>query len=119
MAKHNELGKKGEIIAIQYLEEKGFEILETNFRVEKDEIDIIAKDGEILVFVEVKTRSTDYFGEPEIGVKPKKIECLMRAAENYLVLKNSDDEIRFDIISIILNSRQKKIRHIVDAFYTS
>jgi putative endonuclease len=117
MAKHNELGKKGELIAVDFLKEKGFEILETNFRLDKDEIDIIAKDGETLVFVEVKTRSTDYFGEPEIAVGDKKIEFLLRAAENYLASKNLNTEIRFDIISIVLNSNKKKIRHIVDAFY--
>lgn len=119
MALHNTLGKKGESVALHFLKEKGYEILETNFRFEKDEIDIIARDGEVLVFVEVKTRSTDYFGVPEIAVKPKKIECLIRCAENYLISKNSMDEIRFDIVSIVLNSKQKKIRHIVDAFYTS
>lgn len=117
MAKHNELGKKGELIAIDFLKEKGFEILETNFRLEKDEIDIIAKEGTTIVFVEVKTRSTNYFGDPEIAVGINKIEFLLRAAENYLVSKNLNSEIRFDIISIVLNSRQKRIRHIVDAFY--
>ncbi|HEY9114538.1 MAG TPA: YraN family protein, partial [Bacteroidales bacterium] len=117
MAKHHELGKKGELIAIDFLKEKGFEILETNFRLEKDEIDIIAKDGATIVFVEVKTRSTNYFGEPEIAVGANKMEFLLRAAENYLISKNLNSEIRFDIISIVLNSRQKKIRHIVDAFY--
>lgn len=117
MAKHNELGKKGELLAVDFLKEKGFEILETNFRLDKDEIDIIAKDGSILVFVEVKTRSTDYFGEPEIAVGGNKIEFLLRAAENYLISKNLNSEIRFDIISIVLNSKQKKIRHIIDAFY--
>lgn len=117
MAKHNELGKKGELIALNFLKEKGFKILETNFRLEKDEIDIIAIDGKNLVFVEVKTRSTDYFGEPEIAVGTQKVEFLLRAAENYVVSKNLNTEIRFDIISIVLNSRQKKIRHIVDAFY--
>jgi len=111
------LGKKGELLAREFLEEKDFEILETNFRLDKDEIDIIAKDGESIVFVEVKTRSTDYFGEPEIAVGIRKEEFLIRAAENYLISNDLDKEIRFDIISIILNSKQKKIRHIVDAFY--
>jgi putative endonuclease len=117
MAKHNELGKKGELLAIDFLKEKGFKILETNFRLEKDEIDIIAKDGEILVFVEVKTRSTSNYGEPEIAVGDKKVEFLLRAAENYLISKNLTVEIRFDIISIVLNSTKNKIRHIEDAFY--
>lgn len=117
MAKHNELGKKGEWIALNFLKEKGFEILETNFRLEKDEIDIIAKDGDSLVFVEVKTRSTDYFGEPEIAVGIKKEEFLIRAAENYLISNDLNKEIRFDIISIVFNSKKTKIRHIVDAFY--
>lgn len=117
MAKHNELGKKGELIACQFLKENGFEIIETNFRLDKDEIDIIAKDKGTIVFVEVKTRSTDYFGEPEIAVGAKKQEFLLRAAEEYLISRNMNSEIRFDIISIILNGKQEKIRHILDAFY--
>lgn len=117
MAKHIALGKKGEELAQNYLKEKGFKILETNWRHDKDEIDIVAMDGNELVIVEVKTRSTDFFGEPEEAVGFRKEGFLIRATEAYLEEKNLDIDSRFDIISIILNSKQTKITHIEDAFY--
>lgn len=117
MAKHIELGMKGESIARQYLEEKGYEIIETNWYHDKDEIDIIAKEKDELVIVEVKTRSTDYFGDPEDAVGPQKEEFLIRATEKYLEENELDMDTRFDIVSIILNRREQKITHIVDAFY--
>ena len=117
MAKHIALGKKGESLAKKYLEEKGFEILETNWRHDKDEIDIIAMDDGELVIVEVKTRSTDFFGEPEESVGYHKENFLIRATEAYLDEKNLDIDSRFDIISIILTKIQTKITHIEDAFY--
>ena len=68
MAKHNDLGKMGEDLAVQYLTDKGYEILERNWRNKHKEIDIIAKDGETLVIVEVKTRQSDDHGEPDLAV---------------------------------------------------
>ena len=117
MAKHIVLGKKGEELAQQFLLELGYKIIETNWRHDKDEIDIIAMDQEELVVVEVKTRSTDFFGEPEESVGVQKEGFLIRATEAYLEEKDLDIDSRFDIISIILNKRQQKIRHIKDAFY--
>lgn len=117
MAKHIALGKKGEELARQYLEEKGFEILDTNWRHDKDEIDIVAMDGRELVIVEVKTRSTDFYGEPEDSVGYHKENFLIRATEAYLEEKNLDIDSRFDIISIIHSKNQTKITHIEDAFY--
>lgn len=117
MAKHIALGLKGEKLARKYLEEKGFQILETNWRHDKDEIDIVAMDGDELVIVEVKTRSTDFFGEPEDAVGPQKESFLIRATEAYLEENKLDIDSRFDIISIILNDSKKEIRHIEDAFY--
>lgn len=117
MAKHIDLGKKGETLARKFLEEKGYEILETNWRHEKDEIDIVAKDDNELVIVEVKTRSTDFFGEPEESVGPQKEGFLIRATEAYLEVNELNIDTRFDIISIILNSKEQKIEHIIDAFY--
>ena len=117
MAKHIVLGKKGEKIARKYLEEKGFKILETNWRHDKDEIDIIAMDGKELVVIEVKTRSTDFFGDPEEAVGYLKEGFLIRATEAYLDEKDLDIDSRFDIISIILTKNQTKITHIKDAFY--
>jgi len=117
MAKHNELGKKGEELAKNMLIEKGYSIIETNWRYDKDEIDIIAKDGDELVIVEVKTRSTDFFGYPEEAVNSKKEFFLIRATESYLQEKDLDIDSRFDIVSIILNNKETKIHHIIDAFY--
>lgn len=117
MARHNELGKKGEDIAKKMLSEKGYAIIETNWRFDKDEIDIIAKDGDELVIVEVKTRSTEYFGFPEEAVGSQKEGFLIRATEAYLEENDLDLDTRFDIVAIILNNKETKIHHIVDAFY--
>ena len=84
MAKHNELGKKGEEIAAQYLSEKGYEILERNWRNRHKEIDIIAKDGNELVIVEVKTRQNDEHGEPDLAVTLPKQTRLIYAANAYM-----------------------------------
>ena len=117
MAKHITLGKQGEYLARKFLEEQGFQILDTNWRHEKDEIDIVAMDGDELVIVEVKTRSTDYFGEPADAVGYKKESYLIRATEAYLEEKDLDIDSRFDIVSIVINNKEKKIDHIKDAFY--
>ncbi len=117
MARHNDLGKKGEELARNMLIDKGYEIIETNWRCDKDEIDIIAKDGDEIVIVEVKTRSTDFFGFPEDAVNSKKEKFLIRATESYLFENNIDVDTRFDIVAIILNQKETKIHHIIDAFY--
>lgn len=117
MAEHNELGINGEKIAQRYLKEKGFKILATNWRFGSDEIDIIAEHDSFLVIVEVKTRSTDAFGEPEIAVTKQKQKFLIRAAQNYILKNDIDFETRFDIISIIIKNQKTKIHHIEDAFY--
>ncbi len=117
MARHNELGKRGEQLAAEYLIKKGYRILETNWHNEKEEIDIIALDKNELVITEVKTRSTSYFGDPDEAVTPAKANRLIHAAETYLELKNMDMDVRYDIISIILNRNTVKINHIKDAFF--
>lgn len=117
MAKHTELGKKGEEIAAIYLMGKGYNILERNWRFGRDEIDIIAEFDKFLVIVEVKTRSTSYFGKPEESVTEKKQRFLIRAANEYVNQKEIDKEIRFDIFSIVIESNKQTINHIEDAFY--
>jgi len=117
MARHNELGKKGEQLARKFLKKDGFRILDVNWRHEKDELDIVAMDGKTLVIVEVKTRSTDYFGDPSEAVGKTKKTFMIRAAEAYLETNNLDAEIRYDIISVILTGTGHTIRHIKDAFY--
>lgn len=117
MAKHHDLGIKGEEIAAQYLLSKGYKILERNWRHGKDEIDIIARDGSFVVIVEVKTRSTGFFGEPEEAVTDAKQKFLVRAAEEFVLEKDIHLEIRFDIISIIIEGNKQTIKHIKEAFY--
>jgi putative endonuclease len=115
---HNELGSRGESLAVKFLEEKGLRILETNWRYQRAEVDIIAMTGEILVFVEVKTRTSDYFGPPETFVTPQKEKLLVRAAHAYMEKIDHQWEIRFDVVSILHRSRQDyEIRHLPDAFW--
>ena len=116
MAEHNELGKLGEDLAVQYLTDKGYEILERNWHNIHKEIDIIAKDGEELVIVEVKARQTDEYGEPDIAVTKKKQRMLIAAANAYILNKGLDMETRFDIVSIIFKDGEPVIEHIEDAF---
>ncbi len=118
MAKHLETGKKGEAIASDFLKSQGFKILETNWRFRRLEVDLIAMDGEVLVFVEVKTRSNAFFGQPEEFVDKKKEEHLVRAAAEYMRQINHDWAIRFDVVSVILkNENQWEVKHLQDAFF--
>ena len=117
MAAHNELGKEGELIAINYLKEKGYTILEKNWRWQKAEVDIIAKQDQTLVFVEVKARETDYFGNPADAVNSKKEQLLKDAAEAYLEQTGLENEVRFDIVSIVqAKGKKPRIEHIIEAF---
>ena len=116
MAQHNELGKKGEELAIDYLIKKGYTIRDKNWRFQKAEVDIIAQKENILAVVEVKTRSSDYFGNPQDFVNPKKIKLLVTAINEYVVSKDLDVEVRFDIIGIIKTKNELKIEHHEDAF---
>ncbi|MCG8183039.1 YraN family protein [Tenacibaculum piscium] len=116
MAQHNELGEKGEQLAIEYLEKNGYKILEKNYRYKKAEVDIITEKEAVLVVVEVKTRSSTYFGNPQDFVNPKKIKLLVYAMNHYVHQKNIDLEIRFDIIGILQTNNTFKIEHIEDAF---
>ena len=85
MAEHNELGKLGEELAVEFLQKNGYDILETNWVFQKAEIDIIAQKENILAIVEVKTRSSIDFGLPQDFVKPKKIQLLVKAINEYLI----------------------------------
>ena len=116
MAQHNELGRKGEELAIEYLQKHGYRIVERNYRFLKAEVDVIAQKENTLAVIEVKTRSTDYFGNPEEFVTPKKIKLLLSAIDNYVVENDLDVEVRFDIIAIIKKQNQLKIEHLQDAF---
>ncbi|UMB52872.1 YraN family protein [Lutibacter sp. A64] len=116
MATHNELGKKGEELAAEYLLKNGYQILEKNWFYKKAEVDIIALKGETLAVIEVKTRSSDYFGNPQDFVNQKKIRLLVEAINQYITTKDLDVEVRFDIIAILKNQYTFKIEHLEDAF---
>ena len=116
MAKHNDFGKLGEELAVNYLIGKGYEILERNWRNIHKEIDIVAKDGKDLVIVEVKTRQSDEYGNPDVAVTKKKQRMLIAAANAYITRNNLDIETRFDIISIVFKDDAPVIEHIEDAF---
>ena len=118
MARHKEVGKIGEELARRYLEEQGFRILETNWRYRRAEIDLIAMDGAVLVFVEVKTRGSDAFGKPEEFVTSHKEKLIVDAAIAYMESIGHDWELRFDIIAILYrNDNDYQLEHFPDAFF--
>ncbi|AIJ36557.1 conserved hypothetical protein [Flavobacterium psychrophilum] len=117
MAEHNDLGKFGEDLSVEFLQKKGYSILETNWTFQKAEIDIIAQKENILVIVEVKTRSSIDFGSPQDFVKPAKIQLLVKAVNEYVISNDLDLEIRFDIIAVYKERKEFKIEHFEDAFY--
>lgn len=116
MAAHNELGKAGEELAVDFLLKKGFEIVARNFVYQKAEVDIIARKDNILSIIEVKTRSTPDFGNPQEFVKARQIQRLVKAVDHFVSDHNLDVEVRFDIIAIIRNKAGTRIEHIEDAF---
>jgi putative endonuclease len=117
MAEHNDLGKLGEELAVDFLQKHDYEILETNWTFQKAEVDIIALKGEVLAVVEVKTRSSIDFGLPQEFVKPKKIQLLVKAINEYITQNEIDVEVRFDIIAIHKENNDFTLEHIQDAFH--
>jgi putative endonuclease len=115
--KRHDFGRHCEFMARTYLEQQGYLILETNWRSGHKEIDIIAKEKETLVIVEVKARKNEDFINTESAVDEKKMRNLIRAAHNYILIKNFDCETRFDIITLVLDEKgEYKLNHIKDAF---
>ena len=120
MAQHNDLGRRGEVLAAQFLVDKGYEILDENWVHGKAEIDLIAYTKRQIVFVEVKTRTSVSFGMPEDFVSDAKQKQMELAANEYIELMNHQGEIRFDIISVLFDKQDKyTIKHIEDAFWPS
>ncbi len=118
MSNHKQqLGKEGEKLAVKHLKEKGYQILATNYRSGRSEIDIIAKHAGEYIFVEVKTRETDKYGKPEEAVSIKKVNMIAKGAEDFLIENDFDGNCRYDIISIILNKKATDIVHFEDAFW--
>jgi len=118
MAQHNDLGRHGERLAAAFLIEKGFEILDENWVYRRAEIDLIVYVNRIIVFVEVKTRSSTGFGLPEDFVNYSKQQHMANAADAYIEIMNHEGEVRFDIISILFKKNNNyTINHIEDAFW--
>lgn len=118
MAEHNRTGVQGELLACRHLEEQGYEVLERNWRHARHEVDLIVRNRQHLVFVEVKTRSTADHGQPEEAVKKGKRGKLIKAANAYVQAVGTDLSLRFDIVSVIIHPSGKPyIHHIPDAFY--
>lgn len=111
----NRLGRESEKRARKFLEAKGYKILETNWRHAKLEIDLIALQSETLVFIEVKFRKSDEYGEPELFVNRKKQNFIIRAANAYIELNNLQYESRFDIVA--LSQERNEILHLEGAYF--
>ena len=117
MAQHNLLGGKGEMLASRFLLDKGYAVHHHNWRSGHKEIDISAQERNVLVFVEVKSRTSEEYGNAYDAVDDKKIRLLISAAQAYIRKYNIDLKFRFDIITVIGNSEPYRIEHIEDAFY--
>ena len=116
MSEHNDIGREGEDVAASYLMQKGYRIVARNWRYGPKEIDIVARDGETMVFVEVKTRSTLAFELPQEAVTKKKMKNLVEAADAYMLQYNIELEGRFDIVGVLNGNPPKVIEHIVGAW---
>lgn len=113
---HIELGKAGEAIAVKLLQAKKHQILTTNYRFGRSEIDIISQSQDELVFTEVKTRNSPFFGRPVQAVSRSKQLQIISVANHFIQKKSIDLEVRFDVVGIILNSHQQEVEHIENAF---
>lgn len=110
-------GRKGENLAAEYLVRQGYRVVEKNYRFKKSEIDLICQKDGLLIFVEVKTRSSRIFGQPESFVSDTQKAAIIRAAGQYMLEVDWSDDLRFDIVAIISNQSEEEILHLKDAFY--
>lgn len=118
MAEHNEKGKLGEEFAMLYLKNIGYKILELNWQRDKMEVDIIALDEHTLILAEVKTRTSDFFGNPEEFVDVRKQNMMAEAAEDYMERQGLKDlEVRYDIVGVIFEPGHLQVLHMPDAFF--
>jgi putative endonuclease len=117
MAEHNDFGKLAEELAKAFLKDKGYGIIRSNFRYQKAEIDIIASFADLVIMVEVKARASDAFLEPHEAVNKKKIRLIVTAADEFMKQENRNEEVRFDIISVLPDATGKlEVTHIESAF---
>ncbi|MBW8358765.1 MAG: YraN family protein [Weeksellaceae bacterium] len=117
MAEHNDFGQLAEELAKAFLKDKGYGIIRSNFRYQKAEIDIIASFADLVIMVEVKARASDAFFEPHEAVNKKKMRLIVTAADEFMKQENRNEEVRFDIISVLPDATGKlEITHIESAF---
>ncbi len=110
-------GSLGESLGVDYLQKKGYRILQQNYRFERGEIDIVAEDGEVLVFVEVKARTSAEYGDPIEAVTPAKQSQIRKVANGYLYEHEIEDrECRFDVVAIRFQKGKAEIEHYISAF---
>jgi putative endonuclease len=113
---HKELGNWGEEIAAKYLLEQGYQIQEKNYRCKQGEIDLIALDGRVLVFIEVKTRRNSIYGLPQEAIDKRKINRLFMVAQNYLhINKLVNQNCRFDVVNILFKDKKYEVDVIKNA----
>ncbi|WP_339655817.1 YraN family protein [uncultured Maribacter sp.] len=117
MGKHNEFGKEGEQLAVDYLIKQGYTINYRNYRYLQAEIDVIAQKNDTLAIVEVRSRRSDYIENVAETVTPKKIKLLVMAANHYVTENEIDVDVRFDIITILKNTNRFELEHLESAFY--
>lgn len=117
MAQHNELGKIGEQLAADFLLANGYEIIARNYTFQKAEIDIIAKHNNMMICVEVKTRNSEFFGDPQEFVTKGKIKLLVKAMDAFVTENDISLETRFDIIAVLKNKKAEQVTHYENAFY--
>lgn len=114
---NKEIGNLGENIATNYLKQKGYVILDRNFESRQGEIDIIALDKKEIVFIEVKTRTSNKFGAPSEAVNKVKQKHMLQTIKYYLYIRNLSDEfIRIDVIEVYIKDNEYKVNHIKQAF---
>lgn len=113
------MGREAELAARDFLVKKGYTILETNWRFKKYEVDIIGTMDSLMVFFEVKARSTAVYGEPELFVNKKKQGFLVAAANHYLQENNIGHEARFDVLALLPLNNNFTVKHLEGAFYPS
>ena len=117
MTKRYLLGKHGERLARAYFLQQGFQVLHENYRFGHYEIDLIVKKDDLLVFVEVKTRSSIRYGFPEETLSEKQEERIRKTADQFIYASDWQGRIRFDVISILMRNNGTELRHFPDALY--
>lgn len=117
MADHNELGRQGEQVAADFLREKGYRIIARNWRFKHKEVDIVAFDGDYLVVIEVRTRTSSNWEHPRESITPGKIRFLVHATEEFVMQHKIDNKIRFDVVTCMpIDETKWDIDHIEGAF---